>query len=356
MRHITYPFWNRGEHRLRALWRLIGQLIILVVAALPLQMVVGAAAVGILMSQAGVTPDQLADPQVTQRVLAPQALQALLFGSPVLVMFSTLGMLVAVLLSVWLAGRFLDRRRFADFGLHFGRNWWIDFGFGLLLGGLLMLAVFLVELAAGWVTVKGTLVTDNPNVPFAAAILPPLLLFLAVGFYEELFSRGYQLRNMAEGLNWRVIGPRRAIVIAMLLSSAVFGLLHVFNPNASFISTFNIFVAGGILLAMGYLLTGELAIPIGVHITWNFFQGNVFGFPVSGGDYRWATFISIEQGGPDLWTGGAFGPEAGLIGLGAILVGGLLIALWVRWRYGHVRLHTALAQAPERLGESGGAA
>ena len=356
MHTIASVFWNRDEHRFRSLWRLIGQLIILVVIALPLQMGVGGMAVAVLAFRANITPDQLADPQVTQRVLAPQALQALLFGSPVLVVLSALGALVAVLLSVWLAGRFLDRRRFADFGLHFGRNWWIDFGFGLLLGALLMLAVFLVELAAGWVTVKGTLVTDNPNVPFAAAILPPLLLFLAVGFYEELFSRGYQLRNMAEGLNWRVIGPRRAIVIAMLLSSAVFGLLHVFNPNASFISTFNIFVAGGILLAMGYLLTGELAIPIGVHITWNFFQGNVFGFPVSGGDYRWATFISIEQGGPDLWTGGAFGPEAGLIGLGAILVGGLLIMLWARWRYGGVRLHTALAQAPERPLKSAGVA
>ncbi len=353
MHTIASVFWNRDEHRFRSLWRLMGQLIILVVIALPLQMGVGAAAVGILMSRAGITLGQLTDPEVMQSVLAPQALQELLLGSPVMVVLAALGALVAVLLSVWLAGRLLDRRRFADFGLRFGRNWWIDFGFGLLLGALLMLAVFLIELAAGWVTVKGTLVTDNPNVPFAAAILPPLLLFLAVGFYEELFSRGYQLRNMAEGLNWRVIGPRGAIVIALLFSSAVFGLLHVFNPNASFISTFNIFVAGGILLAMGYLLTGELAIPIGVHITWNFFQGNVFGFPVSGGDYRWATFISIEQGGPDLWTGGAFGPEAGLIGLAAILVGGLLIALWVRWRYGHVRLHTTLARAPEWPSNSG---
>jgi hypothetical protein len=97
---------------------------------------------------------------------------------------------------------------------------------------------------------------------------------------------------------------------------------------------------------MGVLLTGELAIPIGVHITWNFFQGNVFGFPVSGSDFSIATFISIEQGGPGLWTGGVFGPEAGLLGLAAILLGGALTIVWVRWRNGQARLRAELAKYP----------
>jgi hypothetical protein len=97
---------------------------------------------------------------------------------------------------------------------------------------------------------------------------------------------------------------------------------------------------------MGALLTGELAIPIGVHITWNFFQGNVFGFPVSGSDFSMATFIGIQQGGPELWTGGPFGPEAGLLGLGGIFLGGALTYLWVRWRYGRAGLRTQLAEYP----------
>jgi membrane protease YdiL (CAAX protease family) len=251
--------------------------------------------------------------------------------------------LAAILASVWLAGRLLDRRSFADFGFHMAGNWWRDLGFGLFLGAALMLIIFLIELGAGWVTVTGTLVTQTPDAPFFLAILLPLIIFVAVGIYEELLSRGYHLRNIAEGLNWSIIGPRWALVIATLISSALFGLAHLANPNASFISSFNIFVAGAILLAIGYLLTGELAIPIGVHITWNFFQGNVFGFPVSGADFGSATFISIQQGGPDVWTGGAFGPEAGLLGLGAILLGGVVMALWVRWRYGRVELCTNLA-------------
>jgi hypothetical protein len=79
-------------------------------------------------------------------------------------------------------------------------------------------------------------------------------------------------------------------------------------------------------------------------MTWNFFQGNVFGFPVSGNVFDSVTIFAIQQGGPPLWTGGVFGPEAGLLGMLAILLGMGLTALWVRWRYGKARLVTALAE------------
>lgn len=167
-------------------------------------------------------------------------------------------------------------------------------------------------------------------------------MFVVVGITEEMLSRGYQLTNLAEGFNFQSLGQRRAVLLAWLLSSSLFGLLHVFNPNASVVSTVNLILAG-LFLGLGYILTGSLAIPIGLHITWNFFQGNVFGFPVSGNDFSTATFIAINQGGPELWTGGAFGPEAGLIGVGAMGIGTLLILLWVRWFHGELRLCTELA-------------
>ena len=332
-------FWNREQRRIRALWRLASQLVLLGIIGLPMQLGVVGVLVAMVVAENG---------DVLQRLTDPRAVEQFLIETPSLMLLSTLTMLVAFPLSIWLAGRFLDRRPFADFGFHLNSDWWIDLGFGLTLGAFLMLVIFLVEWAAGWVTVTGILVSFDPDLPFPVALLAPLLTFVAVGFYEELLSRGYHLKNLAEGFHGKNIRPRVAILIATLLSSAGFGLMHLFNPNASFASTFNIAVTGVFLLGLGYVLTGELAIPIGVHITWNFFQGNVFGLPISGMDYRWATFISVDQRGPDLWTGGAFGPEAGLLGLGAVLLGGLLTALWVRFRRGQVRIHMALAEPPQR--------
>jgi hypothetical protein len=135
-----------------------------------------------------------------------------------------------------------------------------------------------------------------------------------------------------------------------LISSAVFAILHANNPNASLISTLNILLAG-IFLASGYLWTGQLAIPIGLHISWNFFQGSVFGFPVSGTISPGLGLIQIQQSGPPDWTGGAFGPEAGILGLIMIVSGTGLVYLYLKARYGLPQLATAISQPPDLAGE-----
>jgi membrane protease YdiL (CAAX protease family) len=215
-----------------------------------------------------------------------------------------------------------------------------------------MTGIFLVQLAAGWATVTGSFAGAD-GVAFLPAILAPAALFVSVGFYEELVSRGYQLTNLAEGLNGTVVGPKGALVVAWVISSSVFASLHLLNPNAGPSSTFNIFLAG-MMLGSGYVLTGRLAIPIGLHTTWNFFQGNVFGFPVSGLDVVGASFVSTRETGPDILTGGLFGPEAGLLAPAAMAAGVLLIALRVRRRTGKLSLHLPLAESPEKPPQSRG--
>jgi len=331
-------FWNGDEKRLRSFWRLTIQGVAWVALVVILQAIIETIAILIAVAEGTISQEMLSNLTILER---------LLLRSPLVVLGLKFSELLVTLGTVWLAGRLLDRRRFVDFGFRFDKNWWIDLGFGLFLGAFSFALIFAVERAAGWLTVTGTFVTRNPSVPFPITILLPLLIFIMVGIEEELFSRGYQLTNLAEGLNWKRIGPRGAIVLATVGSSVFFGLLHGINPNATLVSTLNLMVAG-LALATGYVLTGELAIPIGYHIAWNFFQGNVFGFQVSGMDFRSATFIAIRQGGPELWTGGAFGPEAGLLGLGMDVLGIALIVLWVWLRYRRFGLHAPIAEPPDR--------
>lgn len=335
-------FWDSEQRRITMLWRIILQALLFLILVSLFPMVAMIIITPMLTAQSGMSPDQL----LGESDASP------LISSPEIFFVLKVSMLLGTLLSVWLAGRFLDRRRFANFGFHLNRNWWSDLGFGLLLGAFLMAVIFLVEWVAGWITVTGTLVMSGEyNQPFLKGFVFSLLYFIAVGIQEELFSRGYQLKNLAEGLRGvPPLGAPGAIVAATLLSSALFGYLHIGNPNATFVSTFNIFLAG-IFLAMGFILTGELAIPIGLHITWNFFQGTVFGFPVSGMASAFSIF-GIEQGGDTLITGGMFGPEAGLIGIGAMVLGSILTIGWVKVRYGRANLYHALTQ-PDLLWRKG---
>jgi hypothetical protein len=144
-----------------------------------------------------------------------------------------------------------------------------------------------------------------------------------VGWQEELLARGYWLQNLAEGLN-----P----IWAVLISSVLFALGHLLNPNVSWNAILGL-VFAGIFLAYGYLRTRQLWLPIGLHIGWNFFEGTVFGFQVSGLTEMPQLIRQVVQG-PELVTGGLFGPEAGLVVLPAMALGVLLI-------FGYTRLFPA---------------
>ena len=325
------PFFDGGTGRLRAPWRLLLQYLTYKILVPLLANLLAVAWVLAFARESG---------------LSGAPVVRSLPDSPLLPLIGGVAGLVGVVLSVWLAGRFLDRRPFVDFGLHLSGGWWLDLLFGMALGALLMTAVFLIQLGLGWITLTGSFESFLPGAPFWLAVLLPAAVFLCVGFYEELLSRGYQLRNAAEGLNLPGVNPRGAVVLAWVLSSAFFGYLHTSNPNATPLSTAFVALAG-LMLGFGYVLTGELSIPIGIHVTWNFFQGAVFGFPVSGLRIGGATFLSPDQGGPDLWTGGAFGPEGGLLGAGAMAAGILFTALWVRLRRGEVTVHAPIAEGPK---------
>ena len=183
-----------------------------------------------------------------------------------------------------------------------------------------MAFIFFAMLAARWLTFEGFAWQFDPVSTVISGVVTFFIVFIFVGWNEELLSRGYQLQNIASGTN---------LFLGVVLSSSVFGLLHLGNPNATWVSVLGIFFAG-VFLTYGYIRTKQLWLSIGLHIGWNFFEGVVFGFPVSGLDIYPLTRIEVH--GPELWTGGAFGPEAGLIVLPSLIVGGLLIWWFTRNR------------------------
>jgi membrane protease YdiL (CAAX protease family) len=238
-----------------------------------------------------------------------------------------------------------DRRRLSDFGLSVDWDWWADFAFGLGLATGLLAGVFAVSLAAGWLRVTDTftVTADAAFEGFVPNVAALVVFFVFVGVSEELVARGYLLVNVAEGLTFvDRLGVRGAVGGGVLVSAVVFGALHASNPNSSLISTVGLMIAG-LLYAAGYVFTGRLALPIGFHIAWNVAEGLIFGFPVSGSRQA-ASVLAVAEQGPDLLTGGAFGPEAGVLGVGSRIVGVLCIVGYVRLRYGSVSLADGLTE------------
>jgi len=238
--------------------------------------------------------------------------------------FMLLGTLItslAVTISVYLSRRFLDRRSFSSLGLHVDSQALLDLLFGIALTGLMMAIIFLSLWALDWLQIESFAWQVESWGNIAASILAMLIFFSFVSWQEELLIRGYWLQNLSSGLSTS---------LGVLLSSAIFALAHWFNPNLDWLGLLGLFLAG-LFLAYGYLRTRQLWLPIGLHLGWNFFEGTLFGFPVSG-QYQYQ-LIRQTVTGPDLITGGAFGPEAGLILLPVLIFGAAGIYWYTRARH-----------------------
>ncbi|MBN1536934.1 MAG: CPBP family intramembrane metalloprotease [Anaerolineales bacterium] len=231
---------------------------------------------------------------------------------------------LAVTISVFIARRLFDRRSIRSLGFTWNWQALADLAVGFFIAGLMMGLIFLIEWAAGWLKIEGFAWQQYSFTQIVKDIVYMLGIFILVGWQEELSSRGYQLQNLAQGLNlfWGVI-----------LSSAVFAILHLSNPSVSFMAVIGLFISG-LFLAYGYVTTRLLWLPIGLHIGWNFFEGTVFGFEVSG-VVGWPRLIYQTVEGNPLFTGGKFGPEAGIVLLPGVILGILMVYLYTRDREIH---------------------
>lgn len=291
-------FVSPDESRLRAGWRFLLQNLLLLL-------------IGICLSILLLT---------VLIVLDPSLLTTISNLTPEYMLLGVIAETFAVTLSVFLARRFLDKRSIESLGLKISIQTLFDILTGIGITLLQMGLIYVLMSWLGWIKFEGFAWEFDPLGLVIKNTLLFFIIFVFVGWNEELLSRGYHLQTIASGLN---------LFWGVMISSGIFGLLHLANPGANWNSTLGIFLAG-IFFAYGYIRTKQLWLPMGMHLGWNFFEGVVFGFPVSGLDIYPLTRIQVQ--GPELWTGGVFGPEAGLIVLPALLLGAVLIYFYTKKR------------------------
>ncbi len=208
---------------------------------------------------------------------------------------SEFAMLLGALLAAFIILRFWEKKPFSDIGfsfLHRGKDllWGVFIAFAIYAIG------FAVSVAAGWVRIVdvGFYLKD---------MLLYLLLMIAVGMYEELSIRGFVLGRM---LN---VGMHP--MLALLISSLLFAAMHLGNDGITAVAFISLTLAG-MLLGATYLYTRNLAFPIALHTFWNWIQGAVCGYAVSGTDSGQSVF-SIALSDNTLMNGGEFGFEGSLV-------------------------------------------
>jgi hypothetical protein len=187
---------------------------------------------------------------------------------------------------------------------------------GIFIGIGLMSTVVLILFMLGNVVVE-----PKPLQPVGMAALVNIpIIFIAwmiQGSTEEVITRGWLMN---------VLGAKYNIKVGLVGSALLFGVLHLMNPSINYIALLNI-VLVGIFFGLCVIYTNSLWLVCGIHGAWNFAQGNLFGFAVSGNKRGAGTLIDLALTGNTTITGGEFGPEAGLVCSFVLLAATLILLL-----------------------------
>lgn len=214
--------------------------------------------------------------------------------TPIQILITQLCTTIATLLVLFFMMKWVDKEPFVNLGFQWkNRKKEVVRGAGMAF--LMIIIGFLGLYSAGFVHVK----TVNIN---ATDLLIIILLYILVAINEEVLLRGYVLRNLMRSMNKYA---------ALAISSLLFSVMHLANPDFSWFTLLSLFLAG-IWLGASYIYTQNLWFPIGLHFGWNFMQ-SIMGFNVSGLD----TYSLLETSpvGKEYISGGAFGFEGSIVSL-----------------------------------------
>jgi len=244
--------------------------------------------------------------------LDPRATTSAIVESP---LFYYVGVLMDAVIAIPLVlvfRRFIDRRSFVSLGLAwrgFDRQAWVGLLPGMVLLGVGSLVLFFTG-SIWWTDTRWE----------AASFFSALGLMALTAFEEELVFRGYMLNNLLESLpRWTALG----------ITSVIFMLMHLGNLHISPFAIVNL-LAGGFLLGLNYMYTRNIWFSVFFHFSWNFFQGSILGYEVSGLPFQ--GLWPMEKNGPDWLTGGAFGFEGSVVATVLLVMAILLTARRKWWR------------------------
>jgi hypothetical protein len=193
--------------------------------------------------------------------------------------------------------RIFERGRLGDIGLGWTRASRRNLALGVLGGIGSALFVLLLPLLAGAADLEPV---PNQRFDFPSLLLVSIiLLFGAAG--EEMLFRGYAFQVLV-----KAIGPFATILPVAVL----FGLAHSMNSYFTWLALCNT-ILWGVVLGYAFIVSGDLWLPIGLHFGWNWtlpvLGVNLSGFTIG------VTGYSLQWKVGDLWSGGVYGPEGGLL-------------------------------------------
>ena len=220
---------------------------------------------------------------------------------------------ILIFLITWLCMKLIDRLQFQELGFEL-KEYGNEAGIGFFTAVFLLGLGTLILIVTHHLTINGTKFDFKP---FGLQ----LILMILVGFAEEVMFRGYVLRNLMQSVNkW----------VALLISALLFSLVHLGNPDITVIAVVNVFLAG-LLLGINYVYTKNLWFSIVLHFTWNFMQGAVLGYDVSG--FKLPGIFTQTLFGPVYITGGEFGFEGSIVCSALLLVAAVVFYVVFEKRY-----------------------
>jgi uncharacterized protein len=212
---------------------------------------------------------------------------------------------ILILSSYWFFYSKYEKRIITELSI---KGLWKKLLVGILTGsGLQSLTILVIYFYGGF-----KIIAINP----VSTLIIPFTVAFTVSIIEEILLRG---------IVFRITEEKWGSIIALIISGVIFGGLHLINPHVTIVSFLCITVVG-VLLAVAYMYYRNLWMPIAIHFAWNFTQNGIFG-AITSGNEKTSSLLTTNITGPEMLTGGQFGPEGSIQALVFCLIASIIIIM-----------------------------